>query len=603
MNRLKSFFLRLPLNMRFFLVAVIFGILPLVLFSGLSFLISKRTILDNAMTDLLGTAKKNNELIEIQLKRIEESALIFTVDKNLKEHLLNHPDMKKSEQLHHNLDIKSVLDQYFISIPGIFSYHLYTDYFMMVGNYPNAAIPNYKPPMYVPYDEFRQSSLFQMAKQAKGKIVWVPTYRYEEMYGLSQYEGIQYDYPYLFSAIKQINCDMEKGREKPILIVSFRPDFLGDILEASELAAMDGADFFLIDEDRNIVYAKEDALLSTSFDRSFSGIALGESGYELKKIGQKEYIIAYDTQALTGWKQVIMLPSTLFTASMEKVPQLLFVIGLLSSFFLVLLLKMLSGSMTKTLQTVLDGMKRLGEGKFMLCIPETEDHDMKMLVNKFNEMDGKIHRLIVENYEIKLKEKETQIMALNMQMNPHFLYNTLNTVNMMAIESGKQDISDALVRLSQMLQRTLQIKGDRWTVKEELSNLDHYLYIMNLRYDNAFCVEIDVQEELLETKVPLFMLLPFVENSVIHGFAGMEEGGVVKITGKAGKNGKRNFLIWDNGKGIDKEENRSKKKEEHHGLNNLKNRLFLIYGEDYFMKIGSNFPHGTVIYIVLPPEG
>ncbi len=82
MNRLKSFFLRLPLNMRFFLVAVIFGILPLVLFSGLSFLISKRTILDNAMTDLLGTAKKNNELIEIQLKRIEESALIFTVDKN-----------------------------------------------------------------------------------------------------------------------------------------------------------------------------------------------------------------------------------------------------------------------------------------------------------------------------------------------------------------------------------------------------------------------------------------------------------------------------------------------------------------------------------------
>ena len=194
-------------------------------------------------------------------------------------------------------------------------------------------------------------------------------------------------------------------------------------------------------------------------------------------------------------------------------------------------------------------------------------------------------------------------MALNMQMNPHFLYNTLNTVNMMAIESGKQDISDALVRLSQMLQRTLQIKGDRWTVKEELSNLDHYLYIMNLRYDNAFCVEIDVQEELLETKVPLFMLQPLVENSVIHGFAGMEEGGVIKITGKAGKNGKRNFLIWDNGKGIDKEENRSKKKEEHHGLNNLKNRLFLIYGEDYFMKIGSNFPHGTVIYIVLPPEG
>ena len=602
MSRMKSAFLILPLNMRFFLVAVIFGIFPLILFSGISFVISRRTILDNAMTDLLGTAKKNNELIEIQLKRVEESALIFTVDKNLKEYLLNRPDMKKSELLHNNLDIKSVLDQYFLSIPGIFSYHLYTDQYMMVGNYPNAAIPNYKPPMYVPYDEFQQSSLFQVAKQAKGKIVWVSTYSYEEMYGLKQYKGIQYDYPYLFSAVKQINCDTEKKGEKPILIISYRPDFLEEILEVSDLVVLDDAAFFLIDSDRNIVYSKDTSLLSKSFDGLFPQVALDVSGYELKKINGKEYIIAFDTQAITGWKQVIMLPSAPFIAPMEKVPQLLFVIGLLSSFFLVLLLKMLSGSMTKTLQMILEGMKRLGEGKFMLCIPETEDYDMKMLVNKFNEMDTKIHNLIVENYEIKLKEKETQIMALNMQMNPHFLYNTLNTINMMALESGKQEISDALVRLAQMLQRTLQIKGDRWTVQEELINLDNYLYIMNLRYENAFNVEIDVQKELLDTKVPFFMLQPLVENSVIHGFAGMEESGVIKIIGTKGKNGKRNFLVWDNGKGIGAEERMERKSGEHHGLDNLKNRLFLIYGEDYFMKIGSDFPHGTVIYIVVPPE-
>ena len=169
MNRLKSFFLRLPLNMRFFLVAVIFGILPLVLFSGLSFLISKRTILDNAMTDLLGTAKKNNELIEIQLKRIEESALIFTVDKNLKEHLLNHPDMKKSEQLHHNLDIKSVLDQYFISIPGIFSYHLYTDYFMMVGNYPMQQSLIINRPCMFPMMSFGSPACFRWQSRRKGR--------------------------------------------------------------------------------------------------------------------------------------------------------------------------------------------------------------------------------------------------------------------------------------------------------------------------------------------------------------------------------------------------------------------------------------------------
>lgn len=602
MNKVKLLFLKLPLSRRFFLISILFGILPLIIFSAISFGASRKNILNNAMADMLETAKKNNELIEIQLKRVEESALIFTVDRNLPGYLEHDTGMKRSELLHNNLNIKMIMDQYFLSIPGIFSYHLYTDQCMMVGNYPNAAIPNYKPPMYVPYDEFLHSELYKQARQADGKLVWISTYSYEKMYGLEEYKEIQYDYPWLFSAVKQINCDMEKGREKPILIISYQPDFLEDILELSELTTLDDAVFFLIDEKRNIVYSKDESLLSRSFDDYFPEIAEEDSGYAQKKIGKKEYIIAYDTQMLTGWKQIIITPVEPLIAPTEKVPQLLFIIVLLSSLLLSILLKMICGSMTRTLQMVLDGMKQLGDGKFMLCIPETEDYDMKMLVNKFNEMDTRIHTLIVENYEIKLKEKEAQIMALNMQMNPHFLYNTLNTINMMAIEKGNLEISDALVRLAQMLQRTLQIQGDRWTVREELKNLDCYLYIMQLRYENAFRVEVDIQDEILETGVPFFMLQPLVENSVIHGFEEMEAGGIIKITGTKGKNGKRNFVVWDNGKGIEHLGEGLDDGIEHRGLYNLKNRLKLMYGEDYFMKVGSNFPNGTVVYIVLPPE-
>lgn len=602
MTRVKIFFLRLPLNTRFFLIAILFGILPMILFSGISFVMSRKIILNNAMVNLLGTAKKNNEVIEIQLKRVEESALIFTVDKNLSEYLESIPEMKESELLHRNLNIKSVMDQYFLSIPGIFSYHLYTDRYLMVGNYPDAAIPNYKPPMYVPYEEFFRSELYRQAVEAKGKLVWIPTYHYEEMYGLEEYGQIQYDHPWLFSAVKQINCRMEAGRERPVLIVSWSPDFLGDILESSELSSLEDAAFFLLDADRNMIYAGQEDQLAQPFDRYFPDIAETASGYEQKKIRGKEYIIAFDTQELTGWKQVIMVPVEPLIAPMEKMPQLLFFIALICSFFLSVLLKMLSGSMTKALKAVLEGMKQLGEGKFMLHIPETEDHDMKALVNKFNEMDTRIHTLIVENYEIKLKEKESQVMALSMQMNPHFLYNTLNTVNMMALGEGQMGISDALVRLAKMLQRTLRIRGDRWTVREELENLDDYLYIMKLRYENAFCAEVEVQEELMDTTVPFFLLQPLVENSVIHGFEDMQEGGKIKITARRGKNGKRNFVIWDNGKGMDLNRKAGTQSREHRGLNNLKDRLSLIYGEDYFMEMGADFPHGTAVYIVLPPD-
>ena len=407
---------------------------------------------------------------------------------------------------------------------------------------------------------------------------------------------------------------MEKGREKPILIVSFRPDFLGDILEASELAAMDGADFFLIDEDRNIVYAKEDALLSTSFDRSFSGIALGESGYELKKIGQKEYIIAYDTQALTGWKQVIMLPSTLFTASMEKVPQLLFVIGLLSSFFLVLLLKMLSGSMTKTLQTVLDGMKRLGEGKFMLCIPETEDHDMKMLVNKFNEMDGKIHRLIVENYEIKLKEKETQIMALNMQMNPHFLYNTLNSIKWMATIQGASGIAEVTTALARLLKRVAKGTSSMITLKEELDLVKDYFLIQQYRYGGSISIEYRIDsEELYQYQIHRFSLQPIVENALFHGIEPKGSAGRILVDAHLKTDhGRRDLQIsvTDNGVGMtaetiekvlhQKPSGKSADFFRQVGIANVNQRIQYDFGPSYGISIDSKPGVYTTMTILIP---
>ena len=632
---MKNKFVEIPLRNRFFLVALLCGTLPMILFSIISYTISKKTILDNAMTDLYNVVKKNNEIIEIQLERVEEASLMFTVDETLMEVLNDEQPVKRSQLLHRNLEIKRVMDRYFLGIPGIYSYHLCTDRFLMAGNYPDATIPNYKPSMYVPYEEFLDSGLYACGAEAKGRLIWYPTYNYEEMYGLKEYRNIHYKYRYLFSAVKQINCLMgkEDGRFNPVLIVSYTPDFFENIIKSSELGAMTEAVSYIIDEQGNLIYCQEEDELTRpltaifdsskppsagSGDVNHNRLDTSGSGYGRIELEGTEYILAYDTQSLTGWKQLVLVPSRAFIGSMNKVPQTLLLLTLASSFLLILLLNFISGNMTRSLQVVIEGMKRMGAGEFMLRLPEPRDREARILVRKFNDMGERIHGLIVENYEIKLREKEAQIMALNLQMNPHFLYNTLNTINMMAIECGQPDISRALVSLAQMLQRTLRMKGDGCSVREELENLQDYLYIMGLRLEGAFTTHVDIQKEMLDTKVPYFMLQPLVENSITHGFEGTEEGGVLRIRGFLGPDGKREFQITDNGRGFSvwegrgegdregkREDYREGYREDHReglGIGNLKNRLYLMYGEGYSMEIRSESMLGTIVEIILPPE-
>lgn len=597
MAGLKRKLLNIPLRNRIFSISILCGILPLILFSCISYMLSRKTILNNAMVNLFNDVKKNNEIIEIQLKRVEESALIFTVNSSLPEYLSYEEGMKQSEKLHRNLGIKRIMDQYFLGIPGVFSYHLYTKNYMMVGNYQDAVISNYKPPMYVPYEEFTDSEPYRYAVEARGQLVWIPTYCYDEMYGLTEYKKIQYDYPYLFSAVKQINCLLDESENNPILIVSYTPDFFENIFALSSPAATGEVMHYIVDQEEKIVYSKDKNMLTKKFSDLYDGVQIGKSGYSQCRIDGTEYILAYDTQSLTGWKQIVVTPSDTYTNVMRKVPQTLLFITLISSFALIVFLNFISKNITGPLRNVLKGMERLGEGEFMLRLPETEDHEMGILVKKFNEMDMQIHTLIVENYEIKLREKEAQLMALNLQMNPHFLYNTLNTINMMAISNQQMDISKALISLAAMLQRALRIKGDKCTVREDIENLRDYLNIMELRFEDAFSVEMKIDEEIMETHVPRLLLQPLVENSITHGFSEMEKKGDIQIQGWKIADGRRVFRVEDNGNGFVQNT-----EEGHVGLSNLRNRLHLMYGEDYFMNIVSKLEVGTVVTIVLPSE-
>jgi len=604
-RRVRTWVNRLPLRNKLLTIFLLLGMLPIVLLAVTSYNLSYNILLNNTTENLQAMVAKNNELTTLKLQRIEDSSLMLTVDEELNA-LINQPTPPdKLDLLHGNLEIKRVLDQYFMSISGIFSCHLYTDYYMMVGNIADPTIPNSKPVMYVPYEEFLQSDLYKAASAANGKLVWYPTYQYEAMYGLEEYQKIDYNYPYLFSAVKQINClyDTSGDRREPVMIVSFLPDFFTDIIQ-NETLEVEGTHYYVVSQDGQVIYDYGNELLTQPLPEALLNAAQEESGSTRLNYLNQDCLVVYDTLTYTGWKQIMVVPNVVYTRSLSKLPQILLLVSVLVAVVLSVLVCWITNSIVGNVKAVIAGMARLGEGEFMIHLPEPEDGEFGFLARRFNEMDERIHALIVENYGIKLREKEAQIMALNLQLNPHFLYNTLNAINWMAIDAGQGDISEALYRLSQMLQQSFRNKQDLCTVEDDLHWLNDYLYIMNLRFEGKFEVEIDMDDRLLHTLIPRSMFQPILENTIMHGFQDIDRGGVIRMEGTLREDGTRLFRIRDNGAGFapGKVDAVLNADAEGVGLSNLNHRLQILYKDRYRLQIKTNIGEGTLVIIQLPAD-
>jgi two-component system sensor histidine kinase YesM len=269
--------------------------------------------------------------------------------------------------------------------------------------------------------------------------------------------------------------------------------------------------------------------------------------------------------------------------------------------FSLLLAFIFANSVIRPIHQLLQAIKKTGEGEFDTRIPVESYNEMGLLIHKFNQMNVKINNLIEENYKVKLREKETEIMSLNIQLNPHFLYNTLNIMNWTALENNQRELSRMIVSLSSMLHYTSENSQDTGDLAEELNWLKHYIFITNQRFEDRFTVEYDIAPELYAYRVPKLFLQPFVENAIVHGFSRLHSGGRITIRGwMAGE--ARKFTVEDNGTGIPpgKLEQLIKLEGDSIGIRNVDKRIKLIYGDAYGITLTSAEGEGTIVNINLP---
>lgn len=249
------------------------------------------------------------------------------------------------------------------------------------------------------------------------------------------------------------------------------------------------------------------------------------------------------------------------------------------------------------------------EGNFSLVELGERKDTYAMLANEINEMIANLDLHIKEEYLLKIKQQETEMKALLYQINPHFLYNTLEIIRAQASIQRDEGVADALFDLGSMYRLLVKL-GNVITLKQELSLLTHYLNIMEIGHKDNFYYEVDVDEGLMELETVKFWLQPLAENYFVHGYDSEREWNLFMVQGRREADGIR-LRVSDNGKGMGEEalqelnrelDQQKEAPKSHIGLKNVCMRLRYFYRGNISIKVCANEPRGFQIDILIKEE-
>ena len=288
------------------------------------------------------------------------------------------------------------------------------------------------------------------------------------------------------------------------------------------------------------------------------------------------------------------------------------IIFLSASMLVIISMIIISNNLSNRVTKIVNVMNKVQEGDFNVSVDSQGNDEIAFLSGSFNNMVKRLNELINEVYhlrlmqkEIQLKNREAELYALQRQINPHFLFNTLEAV-LAGIKENPDEASEIIQLLAKGFRNMIKRNDDVICLKEELAYIKDYLTVIKYRMKEKLDWYIDIPDELLNVKIPVFTIQPLVENAIYHGISMKKGNGTLRITAKHIEN-TMTVLIEDDGIGISSEtlldiqasleKNPEQTDERHIGLRNVYDRIRLFYGEDSSFKIHSNYGNGVQISI------
>lgn len=323
---------------------------------------------------------------------------------------------------------------------------------------------------------------------------------------------------------------------------------------------------------------------------------------EQRDRGSTDYIILCEQSNTTGWTVWLYQPVGLAGEAMRPIGVMAGVTILICIFAAVLAYFITSGMVSSRIERLTHFMQEVQEGSMDMQMESDDRDEIGMLYRGFGSMMKRIRTLINEVYLSKITQKEAELKALQAQINPHFLYNTLSLINWKALAAGEDDISRMTLALSTFYRTALNRGRNVLQVETELSNTRAYLEIQSMLHDGDFDYEIEAQTEILQCESLNLILQPLVENAIHHGIEEKTDGrGKITVRGWKEDNCVC-FMVEDNGVGMEQEvaDKILTMESKGYGVRNVDERIRLCYGEKYAMKVESVVGKGTKMTIHFP---
>jgi two-component system, sensor histidine kinase YesM len=362
----------------------------------------------------------------------------------------------------------------------------------------------------------------------------------------------------------------------------------------------------------NIIYSSNTGFFNNKFDWGLlREVYKNHSGTFTQKIGRKSMLVTYSTSGINGWKVVFIIDMSGLDKNLNNTEFFTIFLIIISVIITVFISLIISVSSTTPLVRLVKQMRLVENGNLSIRIDETaRSYDEINTLNRgFNSMMDRINQLIKDVYQEKLKQREAEFEALQATINPHFLYNTLQTINSLAVLERTNDIEHVATSLGNLLEYLVYEQNEMVKVYREIDYIKSYLEIQNYRFNNSIKVFIDISQDVYSCYVLKLLLQPLVENALLHGLDKKREKGIIRISGiKDGNN--VIFEIEDNGAGIESAKleqimsklaisvNSNTKKSI--GLMNVQERIKIKFGEEYGIKISSVVNEGTVVKVFIP---
>ncbi|MFD5017724.1 sensor histidine kinase [Paenibacillus sp. NPDC058367] len=484
-------------------------------------------------------------------------------------------------------DRKQELNNLLINHPMITSFSLYSK---------DRLLYQYNAPM--SFEEMKKQSWFHTMESAEGRPVWS---------GPGENGSALSGHPVLVQA--RVIKDYYSLEDIGYLVVNVKPDLLDQIFW--EAATLKKGDILLVNKLGNIVFNKSGEHIGqrTQFPFLENDYAKEQNYYIDNYQGEKS-LITFLPSHNKDWYLAAITPMNLISSESISIRNIAIILSTVSLLSAILFDRYFVRRLVYSINSAVNGMKRVKQGIFTpITTRYRADDESDFLIDGFNRMSTQINELIVQVQTEQGRKKEAEMKALMAQINPHFIYNSLESINSMAVLQGNKDISKMVISLGKLLRISISQNQELIPLQMEFEHVRHYLDIQKFRFEDKFSYIINLPEGLRTFMTQKLIVQPIVENALYHAIEPMEDPGIIEITAyEMGTD--MIIIVKDNGPGFDlakmmnlwDNEGGGQKKysDSGVGLKNVHERLNIRFGSPYGLLVCSSPGFGSTIRIRIP---